>query len=409
MYHQRRMKAGSRVLAVMLAVALAMAATACSGEGGEESDPALTGGPSDESVTDGQPDEQGDTGAEPAPIVFNGQDNDLVVYDSELPFESQRLISSALKDPASGLDINAQICFFPDENWFIAGEDTNQPNPPAGWGIFELEGDTVGELEATQIGKLTPTYQPGDQPENYGCGILSDGRVVTVDVGNQALGPATGQLIIWFPPFDSREVSYCKLDVEIGTGQSVLVDEEDNIYVAAARPGTAGVYRYSPPYPSGADADGACGQTDATGAPLADEIDKEVFIPADEQLATPSGLAWTPEGGMYVSSVFTGVINEYDSGGDYLRTVLEPPEGEVIAETPYSTGTPLGLGVDRHGVLYYADIGLVQLPGEMPGPGVGTGSVRRIVFSDGEPLAPEVMAEGLQYPDGIGIFDPGAG
>ncbi|KAA0236075.1 MAG: hypothetical protein JJLCMIEE_00739 [Acidimicrobiales bacterium] len=408
MNHQSRIKSGTRLL-VTLAATLVLVVTACSSEEEGESDPALTGGPSDESVVEGGAGDQSDTDGEPAPIVFNGQDNDLVVYSSEPPFESQRLISSALKDPQNGLDINAQICFFPDENWFIAGEDTNQPNPPAGWGIFALEGDTVGQLEATQIGKLTPTYQPGDQGENYGCGILSDGRVVTVDVGNQALGPATGQLIIWFPPFDSRAVAYCKLDVELGTGQSVLVDEQDNIYVAAARPGTAGVYRYSPPYPTAADADGGCGQTDATGAPLADEVDKEIFIPADEQLATPSGLAWTADGGMYVSSVFTGVINEYDSDGAYVRTILEPPEGEVIAEAPYSTGTPLGLGVDRQGVLYYADIGLVQLPGELPGPGVGTGSVRRIVFSDGEPQAPEVMAAGLQYPDGIGIFDPATG
>jgi len=32
--------------------------------------------------------------------------------------------------------------------------------------------------------------------------------------------------------------------------------------------------------------------------------------------------------------------------------------------------------------------------------------VRRIRFVDGEPQPPEVMADGLAYPDGIGIYQP---
>ena len=64
-----------------------------------------------------------------------------------------------------------------------------------------------------------------------------------------------GQLIIWFPPFDSHHVKYCKIDVAISTAQSILVDRDDHIFVAAARPTSAtgvtgaGVWEYSPPYP----------------------------------------------------------------------------------------------------------------------------------------------------------------
>ena len=43
-----------------------------------------------------------------------------------------------------GLDINAQICFFPDGRTFIAGEDTGQPDPTQGWGIFKLPGTRSG-------------------------------------------------------------------------------------------------------------------------------------------------------------------------------------------------------------------------------------------------------------------------
>jgi hypothetical protein len=349
-------------------------------------------------------------------LVFNGQGNDLDVYTGEPPFDTQKLYTNAQDDP-EGTDINAQVCFFDPggdsegETWFIAGEDTNQPDPPPGWGIFRLEGTEVGSLSAEQVGKLTPTYQGDIQAENYGCGLLSDGSIVTTDIGNQAIGAATGQLIVWFPPFDSREVSYCKLDVGIGTAQSIYVDGDDNIFVSSAR-GTderpGGVYRYSPPYPTANDAAGGCGKTDATGAPMADSVTSERWIETSEEtkLATPAGLAPTADGGLYVSSVFNGVINEYDKDATYVRTILQPPEGETLGTEPYSTGTPLGIGVAPDGTLYYADIGIVVVEGELPGPGDRTGSVRRIVFSDGEPGAPETMAEGLAFPDGIGIYTP---
>jgi hypothetical protein len=104
-----------------------------------------------------------------------------------------------------------------------------------------------------------------------------------------------------------------------------------------------------------------------------------------------------------VSSVFNGTISEVDANGKYVRTILKPPPGEKLTTKTYSTGTPLGLGVGDDGTLYYADIGIVISPEVGPGP---EGSVRRIRFVNGRPQAPEVMVKGLQYPDGIGIFEP---
>jgi hypothetical protein len=382
-----------------------LVAAACSSDDGDES----SGDPSDSSTSstaDGGAPSSSDV------IVFNGQGNNLDVYDSEPPFATQRLIATAADDP-DGLDINAQICFWEDDGQtrFISGEDTGQPDPPAGWGIFDLNGDAVGDLEATQVGKLTPTFQAAGDPENYGCGLLSDGRMVTTDVGNQALGEASGQLIVWFPPFDSYEVSYCKLDASIATAQSIWIDDDDNIYVASSRAfgdEAAGVYRFSGPFPTSDDSEGGCGSTDPTGAPMADAVDKELWIgiSADTNLATPAGLAPAPDGGLYVSSVFNGVINEYDADGAYVRTILEPPAGETLGSTTYSTGTALGIGVGPDGTVYYADIGIVVEEGDLPGPGGGNGTLRRITFVDGEPQAPETMASGLAFPDGIGVWTP---
>jgi hypothetical protein len=350
-------------------------------------------------------------------IVLNGQGNDLDAYASNPPFKHQTVITTRAKDP-KGFDINAQICFFPDGRTFIAGEDTGQPDPIQGWGIFKLSGNTVGKLKAKQTGKLQPTYQGAtDNAENYGCGVLSDGRVVTTDIGNQSAGEGDGQLIIWYPPFTKGfktlkngtegKVPYCKIDVGIATAGGIAVDDDDNLYVASARPPTAGVWKYTGPFPTSPDAKGGCGKKDVTGAPLADTVQKEQFITAgDNLLVSPNAIVATGTGSSwYVSSVFTGVINEYAADGSFVRTVLQPPPGEGPGPEPISSGSPLGLGVAPNGTLYFADIGLV-ISANGVGPGDKTGSVRKIRFVDGEPQPPETMAAGLAFPDGIGIFVP---
>ncbi len=343
-----------------------------------------------------------------SPLVFNGEANRLNAYAPDDGDAKQTVIERNSVDP-DGWDINGQICFDPrapaGTNRFIAGEDTGQPEPPPGWGYFELDGREIGSLSARRIGKLTPTYQNGDDnAENYGCGFLSDGTLVTTDVGNQASGPASGQLILWFPPFDSIDVSYCKLDVEIGTAGGIYVDENDHVFVASTRV-TPGVFRYAPPFPSSDDAAGGCGQRDATGAPLADAVQKELFIPSSIDTPTTSAVWGNGEGGFYVSSVLNGVIAEFNSTGAFLRRVLEPPSDERLGPEPYSTGSPFGIGIDSTGNLYYADIGLVLRENGSIGPGSGMGTVRRIRFENGAPLPPESLDTGLNFPDGIGVLD----
>jgi hypothetical protein len=340
-------------------------------------------------------------------IVFNGEANRLNAYDPAT-LEKRTVIPSARDNPQIGRDFNGQICFFPDgSRRFIGGEDTGQPDPPQGWGVFQLMGDRLGELTAEQIGKLAPTYHPPvANAENYGCGFLSDGRVLTSDVGSQATGPGTGQLIVWFPPFDRppEEQRYCKLDVTITTAGGIWVDGQDRIYVTSARSGdtTAGgrVYRYTGPFPTSDDASGRCGRVDDTGAPLTDAVTRDIFI-LDPNVPTPSSIVQTPAGSFYVASVFNGVIAEYDGNGQFVRIILQPPEPGV---PPFPTGTPFGLGLDSSGTLYYADIGIVVDPPRI-GPGPNAGSVRRIRFENGQPLAPETLDDGLNFPDGIGVLE----
>jgi hypothetical protein len=399
---------------VVVALAWSLVAVACS----SDSDPTST----DSSTTSTTGSSGTDTTAAPpddSVVVFNAQGNNLDAYEAEPPFTDQRVITTRADDP-EGLDINGQICFSPDgSKRFVAGEDTGQTDGVTmGWGIFQLTGDAVGDFEASQVGKLAPTFQgSADNAEPYGCGFLSDGRLVTTDVGNQAAGPGDGQLIVWFPPFAQQAddtQAFCKVDVEIATAQSIWVDDQDRVYVASARPPafegqTSGVWRYSN-LPTSADAAGGCGRVDATGAPLADLARKQMFIASGENdLVAPTGVAGGPAGTIFVSSVINGVINEYDANGEFVRNVLRPPAGEQLGETPFSTGTPLGINVGPDGTLYYADIGIVLSADGEIGPGDNTGSVRRIVFSAGQPGTPEVMASGLAFPDAIGLLVPAGG
>jgi hypothetical protein len=383
----------ARPLHAALALVVVLLPVACGG-GDDDAEPAAS-------------DQSGET-APAGLIVLNTEGNNLNAYTTEPPFEKQTVIRNATDDAENGLDLNGQVCFLGDGSQrFVAGEDTGQPERPPGWGIFELEGARVGDLSAREVGRLLPTYQPtDDNPEMYGCGVLSDGRIVTSDLGNQAAGEPSGQLIVWFPPFDTEDVAYCKLDVALPAAGGIHVDADDRIYLATARPPDHGILRYRGPYPTGPDAAGGCGRTDATGAPLADAVDRTVFIPADEHAATPNALAPSPDGGLYVASAFTGTIVHYDRDGRYVDTVLAPPPGEAFGATPYSTGSPLGIAVGPDGTIFFADLGL-GLSDDGIGPLPAAGSVRRLDPS--RPGAtPETMDGSLEFPDGIGLLTPGA-
>src|SRR4051794_7119542 len=350
------------------------------------------------------------TASEPQTLVFNGQGNDLAAYLSVPPFTKQLVNHHNDDEHPDSLDLNGQVCFDPKQpNRFVAGEDTFQTTTgEPGWGILELSGAKLGDLSVKEVGKLIPTFQTSnDNPENYGCAFLSDGRILTTDVGNQATGDGDGQLIVWFPPFESRTVKYCKVNTTLATGQGLMVDG-GKVFLAQARPGAkGGIWTYNvSDLPTSNTASGGCDGKDSTGAPLATNVPITNFITPSEAntVQTPNAIAKAPNGNYYVTSVFNGVIAEFTPAGKFVRDILKPPAGEELGAKPYSTGTPLGIGVAPDGSVYFADIGIVITPKSI-GPGDGTGHVRRIAFdAAGNPKAPEIMDSDLAFPDGIGIW-----
>ena len=365
------------------------------------------------------------SGGPPQPILFSPEGNNLNAFTTAPPFTSQQVntahhsFNDAPSDP-DGWDINGQVCVFDHDGttYLVAGEDTNQPQPPAGWGVFVLTGSDVGDIQIERVARLVPTYQPTeDDPDTYGCGVLSDGRVVVADIGNNAGGPPNGQLTMFYPPYDpepsrsDETLPFCKIDEKLATGQAIAVTPDDKVYLNSPRPSddpeatAGGIFEYPGPFPTAPDAAGGCGKTDNLGSPMADSVAKQkVLASGDNDLVSPSGLASAPNGHWFVASVINGVINEYDENWTFVQTVLRPPATETLGEQSFSTGTPLGLAVDPEGNLFFADIGIVFVEGKTPGPGRRMGSVNRVTFTAGKPNAPEVMADGLQFPDGLGLW-----
>lgn len=351
------------------------------------------------------------SGAGPAAAVqellVGAEGNRLRRYDIDTiknpPLNEDILIERASIDP-NGRDINGQICLFPDGSGrFIAGEDTGQPTPPAGWGVFEADG--------TQVGKLTATYfVSGAEP--FGCVFDPSGILFTSEVGEQGFGTPNGQLILWFPPYDqfpglpgeypnSNEPStnFCKLAVDIGTAGSLALDAQGRVYISSSS-GLA-VHRFSPPFPTSPDPDDGCGDTDALGSPLADSVNRETLSAMGA--TTFTGLAIARNGNLYAASILTGEIGEYDPNGNLVRMILDPNESLLDPNGTNPFGTPQGLAVDSDGTLYYTDLDLVgTFPSLGPGP---NGKIWRIRFDGANhPQTPQIVRQGLAFPDGLGVL-----
>jgi hypothetical protein len=120
-------------------------------------------------------------------LLYASEGNRLRRFDIESidrpPLVDDILIERANLDPG-GRDINGQICRIPGSNGrFVAGEDTGQPSPPPGWGVFERDG--------TQVGKLTATYASRG-PEPHGCAFSPENLLFTSEVGTRILRRRAG-------------------------------------------------------------------------------------------------------------------------------------------------------------------------------------------------------------------------
>jgi hypothetical protein len=372
-------------------------------------------------------------------FVLSPEGNHLWAYDTRTG--ARQLLVQAVNGAEPGVpppvrsdrrDINGQICVSPDGRHMVTGEDTviagaggdgGSSHDPriAGWGWFRLGGASLGHLWARQVGKLAPEAGSGPgyagDPDNFGCGFLDARRLVTTAIGNILPGePGNGQLFLWFGPFDANyrqesddagtsffvgEVPHCQIDGTLATAGGIAVDANGDVYVTTNRPDDQGhpgsVWRFRGRWPTS--------PAECTDAYLAANITKVAIVPAAQELPadvrapTPSSVVVSPDGTLYVASVFSGTVSEFTKAGTWLRDIY--PLSPVTPFTGPTSNTPFGLAVTADGSLWIADLGIVLA---QPGPGLG--SLIRVRFSETRsPILPaETVQDGLTFPDGLGVY-----
>ncbi len=371
----------------------------------------------------------------PTQFVLSPEGNHLWAYDARSG--ARQLLARAQNgsDPGAAApnklvrDINGQICVAPDGHHIVTGEDTvigaggGSHDPRiAGWGWFTIAGSALSAIVIDEVGKLAPEAGSGPgyagDPDNYGCGFLDQNRLFTTAIGNTLPGqPANGQLFLWFGPFDSGfrrqtdpktgvgffvgEVSHCEIDRTLATAGGIAVAPNGDVYVASNRPteipggDPSAVWRYSGTWPRTA--------AECTPSFLAKNIRRTrvlpavAGLPADPTAPTPSAVALSPAGTLYISSVFTGTVSEYSLDGMWMRDLY--PLSPVAPRTGPTGQTPFGLAVGADGSLWIADLGIVTAA-----PAPGQGSLIRVPFTDGAPGLPVTVKDGLTFPDGVGIY-----
>jgi hypothetical protein len=376
----------------------------------------------------------------PDGTVFATVDGAIDAYLAVPPYTRQRV--AAAGTAPDGNEPHGQICFAPDgSRRFVVAEGRPAGSTPAsaGWGLYQLTGSKVGSLRARRVtGWTSPsntstsssTNSPTDAPTTYGCAFLTDGRLLTTDLGNERAGAPTGRLVEWLPPFGPDPPASCVLRTDLATPLGLSADNADNVYLASARtPTTAGcVTATTGPAPAnttttsspsgGSPPDTTAGGPAAVTATL-------VIPPADGPSSAPTAVAVGPAGSpggdrLIVTSAPFGAITAYQPAGTMIGPLLAPDAGTtgMVATTPFPGGSPLGVALAPDGSIYYADPGFIQGPDGVIAPAEGLGSIRRLTPKDtaGSTSAPtsgstsstppDPLNTKLHAPDGIGLYLP---
>ena len=346
--------------------------------------------------------------------VFNGQGNNLDAYDADPPFATQRVIHTIADDP-NGLDINAQICFFPDgSRRFVAGEDTGQTTGDLRAGASS---SSTGRRSATSAPPRSASWCPPTRaarttPRTTAAASSSDGRIVTTDVGNQAAGAGDGQLIVWFPPFDTFEKIALLQDRHRHRNGPEHLGRRSGPRLRRVGPTahpTAAACGATPALPDRPDGGrGAAARRTAPARRSSTQVRKEIFIPSgDERPDLTRRPGADRPGGLYVSS---SVINGRNQRVRRRRSVRADDPAAARRRAARREAV-----LDRHAPRHRRRARRHALlrrhrhrhRREQHRPGRQHGTVRRIPFVDGQPQPPETMATGLAFPDGIGILTAG--
>jgi len=194
----------------------------------------------------------------------------------------------------------------------------------------------------------------------------------------------------WFAPFDGTTVASCRIAGDLGTPLGLAVDGNGAAYLASARAATAGVWRYKGSFPKDAS---SCA---TTLPPTATNL-----IPAGTQgLSAPTAVAVAqPDQALVVTSAPDDLV---------VAFALDASDSLVVQAKSQVAVSPFGVAVSPDGSVIYTDLGLAADAKGVLSPGDRTGALLSVSTGNGTPGAPSVMDRGLDAPDGLGLYIPGA-
>lgn len=279
---------------------------------------------------------------DPATLAFEGEGEAATITVAR-----QTLVEA---DDDRGLRPLGEACADPARpNHVVVGSGGDAPE----WAYLQILGDAVGALTVDVVATMTAS---GGDPSPYGCAFLPDGRLVTSIAGDRdpASGTPSGELILWWPPFDGGDVESCRLLSQIGQAGGIGLDADGGLLVTAAKPdrrgNPGGVFRITGELPASPT---DCEAVD--GVPTAAGIGLSLFL-TDAESSTPWDLSPTATGGWFVSNPYTGTITEYDADGLIVRRAVgngsSLPGGFIEQFTPY------GHALAPNGDLWIAMYGL---------------------------------------------------
>ena len=325
-------------------------------------------------------------------VVLVAQDEALMAYD--IDHQKMYTFMRGGEDQFSHW-VNGPPCFIPGdrqgrfleadddpfETWTAPNGKTENGDANAFFGLFTKTGvrDHSSDYgDDGRVGAEVPMQDPA------GCAFDAHGNFFGVDVGfNHAPLMGDGQLVEFFAP-DYK--TWCVLDKSLSQPGMVAFDDQGGLLVPEA--GFGQILRYSN-FPSDA---GHCGGSQRS----------IWMLSAAMGIGTPIGIVRAPDGGWAVSSVLVlpAIYHVTVVGGQPIM------DGLIAAPGP-NTGTPFGLGYDKLGNLYWADLGVRPFPLDGTDPTDPIDSAPNqsgfaMVKAGGLPIATRI-ASNWQFADGVTV------
>ena len=140
-------------------------------------------------------------------LVFNGQGNDLAAYLGETAVHQAARRPSPRRRAPDGLDINGQICFDPKRPEPVRRGRGHAPGHDRPSGLGHLRAVAARRSASCRSRRSASSCRPTSRATTTPRTTAADSSPTAASSrptsATRRPAPGDGQLIVWFPPFES--------------------------------------------------------------------------------------------------------------------------------------------------------------------------------------------------------------